>query len=437
VSESPRKRFVRLTPIDDPAAFGPRLRAARGAAGMSLRDLSFPGCSPSYISRLENGSRLPSLQLVNALAGKLAVRSEELLGTPAESRLEQQLTDGEVALRLGDVDAARTHFSAVVEQGSGETRALALGGLANAHLREGDVDDALELLEEARELLGPRFAEHASLVQTLGTLRSMRSEYDVAIALFTAGREAAQARGDRAAALRLTLLAANAYIDLGALPQSAEQLAAALGEADAIGDHDLRARTLWSQSRLHTVEGRHDLAAEFARRALAVLEVSEDELSIARAKQLLAYIELERGDADAALALLREAVPIVERTGNAEERALVLLEQARVLVHLGEHDEARALAIEVAPVLTRAARADSGRCFTALGDIWQAVGDVEAALAMYDAAIEALEGHRSPWLATAYKKKASLLEEQGDSAAALALLKRAVDVEAGTGQRSV
>jgi len=431
VSSAPRKRFVRLTPMDDPAAFGPRLRAAREAAGMSLRDLSFAGCSPSYISRLENGSRLPSLQLVNALAIRLGVRADDLLGTPGEQRLEERLTDGEVALRLGDVDTARASFAAVAEHATGDTLALALGGLAQVHAREGEAEEAIELLEQARELLGARFAEQASLVQALGMIRWMRSEYDEALALFGAGREAAQTRGDRTAALRLTLLAANVHIDLGALPESADELAAALAEAEEIGDHDLRARTLWSQSRLHTIEGRHELAAQFARRTLAVLEVSEDELSIARAKQLLAYIEAERGDSETALGLLDEAVPIVERTGNAQERALILLEQARVLVQVGRHDEARDLAVEVAPLLMRSARADSGRCFTTLGEIWEAVGDEEAALGMYDAAIDALAGHRSPWLANAYKRKAALLEAQGDGAGALALLKRAVDVESG------
>jgi tetratricopeptide (TPR) repeat protein len=423
--------------MDDPTAFGPRLRAAREAAGMSLRDLSFPGCSPSYISRLENGSRLPSLQLVNALAARLGVRSEDLLGTPTEQRLEEQLTDAEVALRLGDVETARSTFTAIAEDATGDAKALALGGLAELHAADGETDEAIELLERARELLGPSFSEHPSLVRTLGTLRSLRGEYDEAISLFAAGREAALARGDRTAALRLTLLAANTYIDLGSLPQSAEHLAAALAEADAIGDHDLRARTLWSQSRLHTIEGRHELAAEFARRALSALEASEDELSIARAKQLLAYIEAERGAGEVALSLLEEAVPIVERTGNAQERALILLEQARVLVQLERFDEARELAIEIAPVVTRSARADSGRCFTTLGDVWTAVGNEEAALGMYDAAIDALDGHRSPWLATACKRKAALLEANGDEAGALALLKRAVDVESSTAPRSV
>ena len=335
MTASPRKRFVRLTPLDDPAAFGPRLRAAREAAGKSLRELAFPGCSPSYISRLENGSRVPSLQLVHALAAKLAVRPggparDDLLG---ESRAAPHRRRGGAAPRRADT--ARECFREVAERADGDTRALAVGGLAQVLARDGENEEAIALLEDTRELLGARFAEHSSLVQTLGTLRAMRSEYDEALALFREGRRAAAERGDRTLALQMTLLAANVYIDLGALAQSTDHLAAALGEAEVLGDRDLHARTLWSQSRLHTVEGRHDLAASFARRALAVLQVSEDELSIARAKQLLAYIELERGDPEAALEQLAEALPIVERAGNADERARILLEQARALAAVG------------------------------------------------------------------------------------------------------
>ncbi|MGH3049560.1 MAG: tetratricopeptide repeat protein, partial [Gaiellaceae bacterium] len=177
------------------------------------------------------------------------------------------------------------------------------------------------------------------------------------------------------------------------------------------------------------VEGRHDLAAGLARRALEALELSEDELSIAVAKQLLAYIELERGDANAALGLLREARPTVDRLGDAETRARFLLEEARALAGTGEPDAARELAIEVAPVLERTARVDAGRCFVVLGDLWVEFGEPDAATGAYDVAIAKLSGHRSPWLARAYKQKSALLEAGGDRDGALELLKRALDAE--------
>jgi transcriptional regulator with XRE-family HTH domain len=73
--------------VDDPAAVGRRLKEARIQAGLSQRQLSFPGCSAAYISRLEAGDRVPSLQLLRKLAQKLSA-DEEYLAT-GEKRVEQ------------------------------------------------------------------------------------------------------------------------------------------------------------------------------------------------------------------------------------------------------------------------------------------------------------------------------------------------------------
>jgi len=175
-----RKQFVRLTPIEDPAAFGTRLREARLAAGLSLRQLAFPGCSASYVSRLENGSRMPSLQLVNALAAKLGVPSETLLGGAPEPAYDELLVEGEVALRLGDHELARQRFRTVVDCASEDTRARALGGLAHLLVQSGETEEAIQLLEESRELLADRFAETARLVETLAAAAGLVSWSSVA-----------------------------------------------------------------------------------------------------------------------------------------------------------------------------------------------------------------------------------------------------------------
>ena len=66
--------------IDDPVAAGRRLRDARVAAGLSQRQLAFQGCSAAYLSRLEAGQRVASLQLLRKIAAKLGV-DEEFLAT--------------------------------------------------------------------------------------------------------------------------------------------------------------------------------------------------------------------------------------------------------------------------------------------------------------------------------------------------------------------
>jgi transcriptional regulator with XRE-family HTH domain len=87
--------------VDDPVAVGRRLKDARLAAGLSQRQLSFPGCSAAYISRLEAGDRVPSLQLLRKLAVKLNA-DEQYLATGVE-RIQQpppELIEAEVERRL-------------------------------------------------------------------------------------------------------------------------------------------------------------------------------------------------------------------------------------------------------------------------------------------------------------------------------------------------
>jgi transcriptional regulator with XRE-family HTH domain len=54
-------------------AIGDRLRRARLDAGLSQRELSEPGVSYAYISRIEAGVRTPSIKVLRKLAPKLGV----------------------------------------------------------------------------------------------------------------------------------------------------------------------------------------------------------------------------------------------------------------------------------------------------------------------------------------------------------------------------
>lgn len=87
--------------VDDPAAVGRRLKDARLSAGLSQRQLSFPGCSAAYISRLEAGDRVPSLQLLRKLAAKLGA-DEQYLATGVEQIQQEppELVEAEVERRL-------------------------------------------------------------------------------------------------------------------------------------------------------------------------------------------------------------------------------------------------------------------------------------------------------------------------------------------------
>src|SRR3954466_15984435 len=87
---------------------GTRLRRLRLEGGFSQRDLSSPGITYAYISRIEAGARTPSVKALRMLAQKLGV-TPEYLETGSElggSELrELRLAEHELRLRLdGELD---------------------------------------------------------------------------------------------------------------------------------------------------------------------------------------------------------------------------------------------------------------------------------------------------------------------------------------------
>lgn len=62
--------------------FGQRLRRLRQERGLSQRDVAGTVVNPSYISLLESGARVPTLEVVLQIAGALGVAADELAGIP-------------------------------------------------------------------------------------------------------------------------------------------------------------------------------------------------------------------------------------------------------------------------------------------------------------------------------------------------------------------
>ena len=140
--------------VDDPAAVGRRLRDARLAAGFSQRQLSFPGCSAAYISRLEAGDRVPSLQLLRKLAAKLGA-DEQYLATGIE-RIEQdppEVVAAEVERRLAGQPAGHARQRPAGGLGDPAERARVLWEHSRALARSGEHREAARFARDALSLL--------------------------------------------------------------------------------------------------------------------------------------------------------------------------------------------------------------------------------------------------------------------------------------------
>ena len=410
--------------VDDPHAAGRRLRAARENAGLSQRQLAFPGCTAAYISRVESGDRTPSLQLLRELGKRLGVSADWLATGVELDSAADPLLEAEVALRLEDFDEAERLFAAARELDDPSVRTRALGGLGRLALRRGDAPGAVRQLEEARAGLGDAILAHPGVVEALGQAYAINGENEAAVEVF---EDAVRRAGDdRLAAARFSLLLANAFVGNGSLPRAAELIDGVRATLSDLSHPEDAARLAWSQSRLHARRGEHDIAAAYARRALGALEAVEDAQLAARMHQLRASIELERGNAADALALLDSALPLVSRTGDRFAEALLRLEQARALLALGRSDDAHQVALEVSGSLAGMRGAVAVRPYTTLAEVFAASGDRPRALDLFELAAAALGDHPSPMRAGVLARWAELLEADGRTAEALDVLKRVV-----------
>jgi tetratricopeptide (TPR) repeat protein len=418
------------THIDSPANLGTRLREARERAGLSQRQLAFDGCTAAYISRLEAGARVPSLQMINELAARLGVSSQWLsTGIEVPYAEPTDLLEAEVALRLGDLEEAEKLYRARLQPGD-PSRAAALAGLGQIAFRADRLPEAIDLLEQALALNGGRALVDPGVIDSLGRAHARSGAREAAVALFE--RALAEAREAQAAVeeLRFAILLANAQIDNGTFLDAERSLVDLIHLAEELHDPLASARVYWSQSRLHSVRGEAQLAARYARRALDILERTENTAYVGMAYHLLAYAEIEAGHGETALQLLERGRRLIGRDLSELDDARFSIEEARAHVLVGSIPEAARAGAKAVELVRAVTPADRGRAYGTLADVFLATGADERALELYEKALDLLVENGRPHAVELGRRYADLLESRGDTAGALRVLRRATDAAA-------
>ena len=425
------------THVDSPSAVGDRLKEARVRSGLSQRQLAFAGCSPAYISRIESGDRIPSLQILRELGKRLGVTEDYLATGQIGARTVDGVQEADVLLRLDEPeDAQRLYERALADASGPQERAEALAGLGQLAFRQGEPRAAIDKLEEAFNLYPGEEADYPTAADSLGRAYAMVGELESAIALFERCLRQVEERGDQLEILRFSVLLGYALIDTGNFGRAEELLGHALAVGKDFSDPIIRARLYWSQSRLHAERNDSETAARYARRALAILELTENTHYTARAHQLLAHIELDRGQPEEALRVLREGWPLLEHTGNPLERAQYRLEEARALAKLGEKEDAAALAMQISGVISSAHPEDAARSYTVLAGVYEDLGEGSRARELYELAAEMLRPNNpNRYLIHVFARLADLAESEGRKDEAFEYLKRAVGMQKAVADR--
>src|SRR5262249_14494733 len=236
-----------MRPDSTPAAgetIGQRLKRLRLERGLSQRELAAPGVSYAYISRIEAGTRQPSVKALRRLAAKLEV-SAEYLETGSQLAPEQErellLADLELAVRLGDSTGAEEPLQALAEEAvEAGDRAAALRArvaLAMLAMERAEWKNAAGLLEAALEdeVFAP--VERYEIYAYLGRSYSMAGRPQEAVALFERCIAALEEQGgEPTLEARYATQLSYALSDLGELGRAEEVVAHALGQLNETHD---------------------------------------------------------------------------------------------------------------------------------------------------------------------------------------------------------
>ena len=375
---------MRMTSDQSPAAgetIGQRLKRLRLEKGLSQRELAAPGVSYAYISRIEAGTRTPSVKALRKVAATLGVTADFLetgsnLGS-VEAR-ELRLSDLELAVRLGESDGVDASLENVLAEAlaAGDAAAAARAQVALAALAQerGQFDRAAALLEGAVADEPFRPVEHFEIYTSLGRAYASAGRTRDAATLLERCMEASEEVGELTLAARYAMLLSYALTDTGDLARAEGIVERALELVKDTTDPYMRVRLYWSMARLAHREGRETVALTNARRAIALLEATDDSFHLARAHLLAARITIARQDTDATEMHLDDAAKLFGVAPSIEDRAELKILRSRVAAARGDVEKARSLA-ERALALDGLSPADEGYALAALGDALTLSGD--------------------------------------------------------------
>lgn len=424
---------------------GQRIKRLRRERGLTLRDVAGEGVSFSYLSRIERGQRVPSTSALRTIGAKLGVSGEYLetgRELPVSTERETRLCDAELKLRFGQPEEARRAFEKVLheteEEGDAEHATRARLGLALAAAELGDHREAVSLLESAFTARRPLVTERPDLYAVLGRSYAAIGETPRAVTLFRQCLdeiEAAEAT-DAVLYVRFATYLSYALTDIGDLADAHDVLARALRHAEGVGDAYSLIRLYWSLGRFHerTAPGN---ALGYYRRAVALLEVTEDTFYLARAHEACASVLLDQDIVEGVREYLETAERLYLERGEGVALASVETEWARLHVRLEEPEEAKHRALRALDLLDRGGETFKvGDAWRALGEVFECLGDEDLAERAYRESVAVLaEVGPVHKLADACRCLGTFLHSVGRTGEAFDVLRRFAELTAESGPK--
>ena len=347
-----------LTP-PEPAAgtpLGERVRTLRVSAGLTQTQLAGERFSKEYISQIERGKTRPTGTTIAWLAEQLEVDPAFIstgLSTDERARIEAELERAEAlsaSHRYEDaVDAFQSLRPSVEETGALTIHVRALAGEAWALQEQGQVQDAVALLQHARGLAERREfsdVDRADVLYRLGVCRYKLSSISTAVALFDEAIALADRSGEPCDILRSDILQwrSRCRRRLRDYVAARDDVERALALAQEVGDRAAIARAYFQASLVSQREGHYVRSRGYAQRAKELYQQVDDERNVGRLHLMLGGLTLLLGDEEQAVEHLKASYSRALDADSPADAAQALEGLARVHLDRGEYDQADDLA---------------------------------------------------------------------------------------------
>jgi tetratricopeptide (TPR) repeat protein/DNA-binding XRE family transcriptional regulator len=427
-AKSPRRRLPGVTLR--PGA----VKQARQEAGLSLAQVGKGQVTAPAIYLIETGRTRPSLPTLEHIAHRTGKPVEFFLADPAGTTDETQaaLTDLESMVSDGRYNEALALGHSLLDRG---TSAYRLGRIryfiALAYLQLGQPERAVGLLTEARAHF-EAINDSLMLAECLGAEASLAYMTQRPNALALAERALAVCRSltpvPTPTEARLLGIVASAHVANFEWDKAIEFYQQAIEVAGSYFDLRGLAKMYSGLSSAYQELGQIDIAARYATRSVALLEVLRDRVSLARSLNNLGLILIARGDLDGARHHLDRSLELSEATELEVGRSHVLLSLCELCLREGNVDQAQKFAQEALALAERLRERSNvaeshlwlGRIADRMGD--QAGADHEFGLAIRN--LEQLGTHER--LFQCHGIYAEVLERRGDVARAYVHMKKAL-----------
>ncbi|HVS50647.1 MAG TPA: helix-turn-helix transcriptional regulator [Candidatus Dormibacteraeota bacterium] len=410
------------------------VKQARQEAGLSLAQVGKGHVTAPAIYLIETGRTRPSLPTLEHIAHRTGKPVEFFLANPGGTIDESQAMVAELEAMVADgrYNEAIELGRSLLDLGSSAYRLGRIRYFVGlAHLQVGQPDRAVDLLAEARahfeatndgvmlaECLGAE-ASLAYMIQrpdalvlaekALSVCRSLKpvpTPTEARLLGIVAGAHVANLEWDKAIDFyEASIEAAGSYFDLRRLAKMYSGLSFAY--------HEL---------------GQIDVAARYASRSVALLDVLRDSVSLARSENNLGLILIARGELSAAREHLDRSLELSEASELEVGRSHVLLSLCELCLEEGNLEQAREFAGEA---LALAGRLHEGpnvaEAHMWLGRIADRQGNHETTDHEFAQAIHCLEQlGTNERLFRCHGTYAEILERRGDVARAYLHMKKAL-----------